>query len=234
MPKTVVLVEDEKQIRQFIAQALEAEGFVVHEAATGQAGLVECGNRKPDLVMVDLGLPDMDGVQVIGKLRGWSAVPVIVLSARTMEESKVSALDAGADDYLTKPFSVAELLARVRAHMRRYDIAPDRPGTTVRFGEIEVDLENRKVNRAGDPLHLTPIEFRMLAVLLRSPGKVLTHRQLLSQVWGPGYVEHGHYLRIHMGHLRRKIEDDPTQPRFILTEVGVGYRFEPDAEVGAE
>ncbi len=228
MPKTVVLIEDEKQIRQFIASALDGQGFAVFEAATGKAGLVECGTRKPDLVMVDLGLPDLDGVEVIRQLRTWSAVPVIVLSARAMEESKVAALDAGADDYLTKPFSVVELFARLRAHLRRYDIAPDRPETTVRFGELEVDLDNRRVSRGSEQLRLTPIEFRMLAVLIRNAGKVMTHRQLLSQVWGPGYVEHGHYLRIHMGHLRRKIEDDPAQPRFILTEVGVGYRFEPE------
>jgi two-component system KDP operon response regulator KdpE len=231
MPKTVVLIEDEKQIRHFICEALTAQGFAVFEAATGKSGLVECGTRKPDLVMVDLGLPDIDGVDVIRQLRSWSAVPVIVLSARAMEESKVSALDAGADDYLTKPFSVAELFARVRAHMRRYDIAPDRPETTVRFGNIEVDLDGRRVSRNGEALHLTPIEFRMLAVLVRNAGKVMTHRQLLAQVWGPGYVEHGHYLRIHMGHLRRKIEDDAAQPKYILTEIGVGYRFEPEGAI---
>ncbi|WP_137937012.1 two-component system response regulator KdpE [Chitinivorax sp. B] len=225
MRNHIVVIEDEKQIAQFIADSLAVEGFDVYTAQSGKVGLIECGTRKPDLVILDLGLPDIDGVEVIGKLRGWSAIPIIVLSARSMEASKVAALDAGADDYLTKPFSVAELLARVRAHLRRYLIAPDRPDGMIRFGDVEVNLEARRILKAGQEVRLTPIEFRLLTALVRHAGKVVTHRQLLGEVWGPNHTEHGHYLRIYMGHLRQKLEDDPAQPHYILTEVGIGYRF---------
>jgi two-component system KDP operon response regulator KdpE len=221
---TAVIVEDEPQIRRFVREVLQAEGWAVHEAATLQRGLVECGTRKPDLVVLDLGLPDGDGVGLIRELRGWSQVPVIVLSARVDEADKVAALDAGADDYLTKPFGTGELLARVRANMRRprTDGAAD---AVMRFGEVEVDRVARIVRRAGAEVHLTPIEYRLLTTLAAQPGRVLTHRQLLHEVWGPAHVDQNHYLRIHMGHLRRKLEADPAQPAHLLTETGVGYRL---------
>ena len=207
--------------------ALEGEGYRVHEADTVRRGLLEAGTRKPDLVVLDLGLPDGDGVDFIRDLRAWSGMPVLVLSARIEEYDKVEALDAGADDYLIKPFGITELLARVRAVCRRHVRASD--GTAiVPFGEVSVDLERRQVSCAGQPVHLTPIEFRLLATLVTQPGKVLTHRQLLREVWGPAYVERGHYLRIYMGHLRQKLEADPARPRHFLTETGIGYRFYPN------
>ncbi|MDG4561427.1 MAG: two-component system response regulator KdpE [Candidatus Competibacter sp.] len=223
---TVLIVEDEQAIRRFVRAALEGEGYRVHEADTMRRGLSEAGTRKPDLVVLDLGLPDGDGVDFIRDLRAWSGVPVLVLSARVEEYDKVEALDAGADDYLIKPFGVAELLARVRAVCRRH--ARESGGTAIiNFGEVSVDLERRQVARDGQAIHITPIEFRLLAALITKPGKVLTHRQLLRDVWGPAYVERGHYLRIYMGHLRQKLEADPTRPRHFLTETGIGYRFCP-------
>jgi two-component system, OmpR family, KDP operon response regulator KdpE len=221
----VVIVEDEKQIRRFVRSALEAEGCHVFEADTVRQGLTEAGTRKPDLVILDLGLPDRDGVEFIRDLRGWSEIPVIVLSARTGEEDKIAALDAGADDYLTKPFGVGELLARVRAALRRRARMGDGGAAVVEFGEVRVDLANRTVEKSGQAVHLTPIEYRLLTVLVGNGGKVLTHRQLLREVWGPSHVESSHYLRIYMGHLRQKLEADPAQPQHILTETGVGYRF---------
>jgi two-component system, OmpR family, KDP operon response regulator KdpE len=227
MPLTILIVEDEQAIRRFVRAALETEGHRVHEAGTLQRGLIEAGTRKPDLIILDLGLPDGDGVVFIRDLRSWSSTPVLVLSARIEEYDKVEALDAGADDYLTKPFGVAELQARVRAVCRRS--ARDTVGATfIPFGEVSVDLEHRRVSRAGQPVHLTPIEFRLLATLVTQSGKVLTHRQLLREVWGPAYVERGHYLRIYMGHLRQKLEVDPTRPQHFLTETGIGYRFCPN------
>ena len=223
---TVLIVEDEQAIRRFVRAALEGEGYRAHEVDTLQRGLVEAGTRKPDLVILDLGLPDGDGVDFIRDLRAWSGTPVLVLSARVEEYDKVEALDAGADDYLIKPFGVAELLARVRAVRRRHVREPG-GSTIVTFGEVSVDLERRQVVRNSQPLHVTPIEFRLLAALATKPGKVLTHRQLLREVWGPAYVERGHYLRIYMGHLRQKLEVDPTRPRHFLTETGIGYRFCP-------
>ncbi len=220
----VVLIEDEKQIRRFVRASLEGEGIVVHDAETGKQGLVEAATRKPDLVIVDLGLPDTDGLDVIRELRGWSDLPVIVLSARTQESEKVAALDAGADDYLTKPFGVSELLARIRAHLRRRNRGANE-APQVSFGEVTVDLGLRQVTRAGAPVHLTPIEYRLLATLVRDAGRVLTHRQLLREVWGPSHVESSHYLRIYMAHLRQKLERDPAQPEHIVTETGVGYRL---------
>lgn len=226
-PPVVIVVEDEKQIRRFVRAALEGEGCHVFEAETARQGLVEAGTRKPDLVILDLGLPDRDGVEFIRDLRGWSELPVIVLSARTAEEDKIAALDAGADDYLTKPFGIGELLARVRAALRRRAKAGgDEAGAAqVEFGTVRLDLANRLIERDGQPLHLTPIEYRLLTVLVRNAGKVLTHRQILREVWGPSHVESSHYLRIYMGHLRQKLELDPTQPQHILTETGVGYRL---------
>ncbi|MDS4027945.1 MAG: two-component system response regulator KdpE [Candidatus Contendobacter sp.] len=223
---TVLIVEDEQAIRRFVRAALEGESYRVHEADTLQRGLLETGTRKPDLIILDLGLPDGDGVDFIRDLRAWSSVPVLVLSARVEEYDKVEALDAGADDYLIKPFGVAELLARVRAVSRRHAREPD-GGAIIAFGEVSVDLERRQVIRDGQAVRVTPIEFRLLTALVTKPGKVLTHRQLLRDVWGPAYVERGHYLRIYMGHLRQKLESDPTRPQYFLTETGVGYRFCP-------
>jgi two-component system KDP operon response regulator KdpE len=227
-PLVILIVEDEKEIRRFMRHALEAEGFRVFEAESLQRGLIEAGTRKPDLAILDLGLPDGTGLDFIRAVRAWSALPIIVLSARVEEQDKVDALDAGADDYLTKPFGVAELLARVRASLRRLARAAGDAGPLVRFGAVTVDLANRRVTASGGEIHLTPLEFRLLTVLLHHPGKVLTHRQLLREVWGPSHVDHGHYLRIYMGHLRQKLEQDPARPRYLLTETGIGYRFMPN------
>ena len=222
---TVLIVEDERQIRRFMRSALESEGCRVMECKHGQQALLDAATGKPELVLLDLGLPDMDGVEFIRALRSWSAAPVIIVSARSDEQEKIRALDAGADDYLTKPFGVGELLARVRAQLRRQQHTQD-SDSLVRFGEVDVDLARRLVRRAGLDIHLTPIEYRLLGVLLASAGKVLTHRHLLREVWGPGYAESNHYLRIYVGHLRQKLEGDPAQPQHFLTETGVGYRFQ--------
>jgi len=221
----VIVVEDERQIRRFVRSALEEIGCRVFEAETAAQGLTEAGTRKPALVVLDLGLPDRDGVEFIRDLRSWSGVPVIVLSARAEESDKIAALDAGADDYLSKPFGVGELLARVRALLRRQAAGEGSPEFV--FGDVRVDLARRAVERRGQPVHLTPIEYRLFALLLANAGKVLTHRQLLRDVWGPAYGDRSHYLRIYVGHLRQKLEADPAQPRHLLTETGVGYRFQP-------
>ncbi|WP_233955133.1 two-component system response regulator KdpE [Pectobacterium versatile] len=226
MQATILIVEDEKEIRRFVRQALEGEGCRVFDAETMQRGLLEAATRKPDLIILDLSLPDGNGIDYIRDLRQWSSLPVIVLSARTDEQDKIDALDAGADDYLTKPFGIGELLARLRVALRRHSNTQQET-PLVSFGNITVDLLNRQVNRDGQELHLTPIEFRLLATLLASPGKVLTQHQLLTQVWGPNAVEHSHYLRIYMGHLRQKLESDPARPRHLLTETAIGYRFMP-------
>lgn len=207
--------------------ALETEGYRVSEAGTLQRGLIETGARRPDLAILDLGLPDGSGIDFIRDVRAWSSLPILVLSARADEYDKVEALDAGADDYLSKPFGVAELLARVRALLRRRLRSTDEDGPVIQFGDVAVDTVNRRVLKQGREIHLTQIEFRLLTVLLSQPGKVLTHRQLLKAVWGPASVEHSHYLRIYMGHLRQKLEDEPARPRFLQTETGVGYRFTP-------
>lgn len=222
----VIVIEDEKQIRRFVRSALEEEGCRVFEAETAAQGLTEAGTRKPALVVLDLGLPDRDGVEFIRDLRGWSHVPVIVLSARSAEPDKIAALDAGADDYLSKPFGVGELLARVRALLRRQVQIAEGGTPIVEFGDVRVDLARRVVERSGRPIHLTPIEYRLLTFLLANAGKVVTHRQLLKDVWGPSYVDSSHYLRVYVGHLRQKLETDPAQPRHLLTETGVGYRFQ--------
>lgn len=223
----VILVEDEKQIRRFVRTALESEGCQVFEAETATRGLTEAGTRKPDLVILDLGLPDRDGVDFIRDLRSWSSVPVIVLSARSEEQDKIAALDAGADDYLTKPFGVGELLARLRAQFRRRSTGGGNAGHLFEFGETVVDLASRIVTRGGQEIHLTPIEYRLLTYLIANAGKVITHRQLLREVWGPSHVDSPHYLRVYMGNLRKKLERDPAMPNHFLTESGLGYRFKP-------
>ncbi len=221
---TILLVEDEQEIRRLVRGALTHAGFKVVEAASLSQALLEAGTRKPELVVLDLGLPDGDGVDFIREVRAWSGIPIIVLSARGEEPDKVRALDAGADDYVSKPFGTAELLARVRSSLRRTRMDNDGVSVIV-FGDIEVDLARRIIKRAGVEIHLTPIEYRLLTALISHPGKVLTHRHLLREVWGPGHVEHSHYLRIYMGNLRHKLEADPAQPIHLLTETGIGYRF---------
>lgn len=221
----VLIVEDEQQIRRFVRAALEEEGCRVFEAESGKRGLIEAGTRKPDLVILDLGLPDIDGVEFIADLRTWTQLPILILSAHAAEDDKIQALDAGADDYLSKPFGVRELLARVRALLRRQS-GQVAMGPRVQFGDIDIDLSRRMVTRAGQPLHLTQIEYRLLSLMLAHPDRVLTHRFLLREVWGPSFVESNHYLRVYVGHLRQKLEHDPAQPKHLLTETGVGYRFQ--------
>lgn len=224
-PSRILIVEDDPNIRKFLRVALEDEGHAVFEAESVKRGLIEAASRQPDLLVVDLGLPDGDGKQLIRELRNWSSAGVLVLSARDQEAEKVEALDAGADDYLAKPFGVPELLARVRVQLRRRGAAPGAESGRYRFGEVEVDVSLREVRRGGEMVHLTPIEFRLLSVLLRNHGRVLTHRQLLQEVWGPNHVERQHYVRIYMGNLRQKLEHDPAQPECLLTELQVGYRL---------
>ena len=221
----VLVVEDEKQIRRFVRASLEEEGCRVFEAGTLASGLVEAGERKPDLIMLDLGLPDGNGVDFIRDLRAWSDVPILVLSARSNEKDKIQALDVGADDYLTKPFGVGELRARARALLRRQSRISDEASPIIEFGEARVDLSRRVVTRHGAQVHLTPIEYRLLTSLLAQPDRVLTHRQLLQAVWGPGHSEDTHYVRVHMANLRKKLEADPARPRHLKTEAGIGYRF---------
>ncbi len=220
-----ILIEDERQIRRFVRTALETEGWSVHEADTMRQGLSDARARRPDLIILDLGLPDGDGVDFLRELRSWSKVPVIVLSARVGEQDKIAALDTGADDYLTKPFGVGELLARVRASSRRRLQAGADQGAEFSFGDVKVDLNLRTVHKDGAAVHLTPIEYRLLTLLIANAGKVLTHRQILREVWGPAHSEDGHYVRVYMAHLRQKLEDDPAQPKHILTETAVGYRL---------
>jgi two-component system KDP operon response regulator KdpE len=222
-----LIVEDEPQIRRFVRMALEGEGWQVHQSETLQRGLIDAGTRTPDLIVLDLGLPDGDGVDLIREVRGWSPVPIIVLSARIDESDKITALDAGADDYLTKPFGIGELLARVRAALRRQHKTTGEPSAVLAFGKVAVDLHKRRVERDGQPVHLTPTEYKLLSVLLANLGRVVTAPQLLREVWGPSNSENGHYVRIYMGHLRQKLEDDPAQPRHLLTETAVGYRLQP-------
>ncbi|MBK5344121.1 MULTISPECIES: response regulator [Pseudomonas] len=222
----VLIIEDEKEIRRFVRMALQAEGLEVHEADTFHRGLVDAGTRRPDLIVLDLGLPDGDGIDLIRDVRNWSPVPIIVLSARGAESDKILALDTGADDYLVKPFGTGELLARVRALLRRQ--AKDAENNSVfSFGEVRIDVERRVVERNGAPLHLTPLEYRLLVHLCSHPDRVLTHLQLLKAVWGPSHTTDTPYLRVFMGGLRKKVEVDPSQPRHLVTETGVGYRFIP-------
>lgn len=221
---TILVVEDDPDIRRFVRTSLGAEGYRVVEAAAGRRGAIDAGTHKPDMAIVDLGLPDIDGIEVVRRIRQWSPMPILILSARAQERSKIEALDAGADDYVTKPFAVGELLARVRVALRH--ATRSRSGSPVlRFEIATVDLENRRVVRDGIEVRLTPIEFRLLAVLARHLDMVVTHRQLLAQVWGPTHENDTHYLRIYMKQLRDKLERDPIRPRHFVTEVGVGYRL---------
>jgi two-component system KDP operon response regulator KdpE len=222
----VLIIDDELQIRRFLRISLEANGYTVIETATGQEGINQVALRRPELVILDMGLPDMDGLDVLRRLREWTAVPVIVLSVRDSDRVKVTALDAGADDYLTKPFSLEELMARLRVIQRRQGVAQDSPMFTA--GRLQVDLNRRQVTVAGEPVKLTPTEYALLRYLVHNAGKVVTHRQILREVWGPEYVDETHYLRVYFAQLRQKIEADPSIPRLIITEPGVGYRLAID------
>ena len=222
----ILLIEDDANIRRFVRLALVDEGWQVFEADTARRGLIEAASRQPDAVVLDLGLPDADGKQLIAELRGWSQVPVLVLSAREQEAEKVAALDVGADDYLSKPFGVPELLARLRVMLRRRQQANSASASSrAQFGAVVVDLATHEVTRAGEPVHLTPIEFRLLAALIAGQGRVVTYRKLLLQVWGPEYLDRPHYLRVHMAKLRQKLEAEPAQPQHLITELQVGYRL---------
>ena len=222
----ILLIEDEPQMRRFLRTALDANDYRLVEAETAKEGLAQAAARNPDVILLDLGLPDRDGLEVARELRGWSATPIIVLSARGREEDKVRALDLGADDHLTKPFGVEELLARIRVALRHAALPPGAgPGPVFEAGDLRVDLAARRITRAGQEIHLTPTEYKLLTTLVRHAGKVLTHRQLLKEVWGANYVNQSHYVRVYLGQLRQKIEADPARPRLLLTEPGVGYRL---------
>jgi two-component system KDP operon response regulator KdpE len=226
---TVLVVEDEPEIRRFLRTSLPAHGFRLVETVTGQEGLIEAKARNPDLVLLDMGLPDIDGCEVIRQIRGWSAMPIVVLSARDQEGTKVAALDLGADDYVTKPFGVQELLARMRTALRHAAKVSDTSGETVfALADLRVDLSRRQVFVSDKEVRLTPIEYKLLTALVRHAGKVLTHRQLLKEVWGPLHVEESHYLRVYMRQLRNKLESNPAHPRYLVTELGVGYRLRTD------
>ncbi len=222
---TILVIEDEPEIRRFLRASLEAEGYRVAESSTAHRGVIDAGTHRPDVVIVDLGLPDFDGVQVVRQVRQWSAVPILILSARTQERSKIDAFEAGADDYVTKPFGVGELLARIRVALR-HAARLQAGGVVLRFDRAAVDLERRTATRDGEPLHFTPIEFRLLAALARHLGMVVIHRQLLVEVWGPSHAGDTHYLRIYVKQLRDKLELDPLRPRHLVTEIGLGYRLE--------
>jgi two-component system KDP operon response regulator KdpE len=223
--RAILIVEDDGEIRKVLRTALELESYRVFEAEDGDRGIIEAKAHRPDLLIVDLGLPDMDGVQVIQQVRAWSAVPIIVLSARTQEEQKVQALENGADDYVTKPFGTRELLARVRVALRHRMVAAKSGESTFKLGRWQIDLQKRRIVSGEVEQHLTPIEFRLLEILAKHAGMVVTHRQLLTQVWGPGSVEQTHYLRGYIKQLREKLETNPAQPKHLLTETGIGYRL---------
>jgi two-component system KDP operon response regulator KdpE len=221
--QTVLIIDDEPQIRRLLRVTLEAHGYRVFDAPTGQDGVVQAAQHRPDVILLDLGLPDLDGIEVLRRLREWSRVPVIILSVRDREDDKVAALDGGADDYVTKPFNSAELLARVRAALRHAQ--PQGIDAIFRAGNLEVDLSSRTVRKSGEVVKLTPTEYSLLRLLVTHSGKVLTHRQLLTEIWGVKAVEQTHYLRVHIAHLREKIENDPSKPELVITEPAVGYRL---------
>ena len=228
MSQTILVVEDEPEIRRFLRSSLNAEGYRVVESPNGRRGELDAGMHKPDLAIVDLGLPDFDGLQVIKHIREWSPMPIIVLSARIQERHKIDALDSGADDYITKPFGVGELLARVRVALRH--ATQPSGGKDLLLGEVTINLEKRKATKGETDIRLTAIEFRLLACLAKHLGMVVTHKQLLQEVWGPTHVDDTHYLRVYMKQLREKLEPDPVRPRYLLTETGVGYRLVADEQ----
>ena len=222
----ILLIEDDPQIRKVLKAILVAEDYRLYEATTANDGVAQAASRNPDLILLDLGLPDRDGIEVIREIRNWSQLPILILSARDREKDKIEALDAGADDYVTKPFVPGEMMARIRASLRRAAVLnKDEPSTTYNFGNIAVDLGARRILVSGAEVHLTPNEYKVFQVLIRHAGKVVTHRQLLSEVWGPEHLEEAQYLRVFMGQLRRKLEVDPAHPRHLITEPGVGYRL---------
>jgi two-component system KDP operon response regulator KdpE len=226
MKPLVLMIEDDPQIRRFLRAALAAEDYQFHEALTAEEGIAQAAARQPDLVLLDLGLPDRDGLDVIRGIRLWSQMPIVVLSARGQEKDKIAALDLGADDYVAKPFAVGELLARIRAALRRAaPVAADGADTVIRFGDVQADFEKRVISVAGEEVHLTPNEYKLLQVLIKHAGRVVTQRQLLNEVWGPQHTEQSQYLRVYVAQLRRKLERDPARPRYLQTEPGVGYRL---------
>ena len=222
--KTILIIEDEAHITRFIKTAMEQEGYQIFTADSSHRGLIEAATRRPDLLILDLGLPDGDGCDVIADIRTWSSLPILVLSARSDEQDKIKALNLGADDYLVKPFSMGELIARVNAHMRRWQVGYEAP-SQIELGNISIDLVQRQVKKNGEDVHLTPIEYRLLTVLIRYAEKVLTHKQLLNEVWGKGHNHQEYYVRIFMSNLRQKLEDNPSRPNYFLTEIGVGYKL---------
>jgi two-component system KDP operon response regulator KdpE len=224
MKLLILIVEDDAQIRRFLRATLTAEGYLFHEALTAEDGIAQADCRRPDLILLDLGLPDRDGLEVIRSVRESSHMPIVVLSARGQEQDKIAALDLGADDYVEKPFAVGELLARIRAAVRRSAISPE-DGAVFRFGRVELDLDKRVVKVDGEEVHLTPNEYKLLQVLIKHPGKVVTQRQLLNEVWGPNHIDQAQYLRVYIAQLRRKLESDPARPKHLQTEPGVGYRL---------
>ena len=225
----ILIIEDEVQIRRFLRASLTSHGYRLQEAVTGQEGLTKAATSQPDLIILDLGLPDLDGLDITRRLREWTALPIVILSARRQEQDKVAALDAGADDYLTKPFGVAELLARLRVALRHVQqTSLEQSSPIFSIGELKIDLNRRQVFLNAQEIHLTPIEYKLLATLVKYAGKVVTHNQLLREVWGPGFAEETHYLRVYMGQLRHKLEVEPARPRYITTEPGVGYRLRLD------
>jgi len=225
----LLAIEDEPQVVRFLRASLASHGYRLIDADTGHKGLLEASARVPDLVLLDLGLPDLDGVEVARRLREWTSVPIIVLSARGQERDKIEALDAGADDYLTKPFGIGELLARIRVGLRHAArLGEGQAEAQLQLGELSFDLAARRVLARGVEVHLTPIEYRLVAVLVRNAGKVVTQRQLLKEVWGPGAVGQTHYLRVYMAQLRHKLEAEPARPRYLVTEPGVGYRLQTE------
>jgi two-component system KDP operon response regulator KdpE len=225
----ILVIEDDPQIRKFLRAILSAEDYRFYEAITGTEGLAQASARTPDLVLLDLGLPDLDGIEVVRRIREWSQMPILVISARDRERDKIEALDAGADDYVTKPFAPGEVLARIRATLRRTAaVEKDQPAAMIAFGNVKVDLASRRVFVGDSEVHLTPNEYKVLQVLIRHADKVVTHRQLLNEVWGPEHLEEAQYLRVFVGQLRRKLEDDPARAKYLLTEPGVGYRLLTD------